>query len=56
MAKKCLGLKCEDALSELLVFSVAYKARTLLDEAITQYRTVGMPKHLEMAERMLTST
>ena len=32
------------------------KARTLLGEAIDQYRTIGMPKHLEMAERMLAST
>ena len=28
------------------------KARTLLDEAIELYRTLGMPKHVEMAERM----
>ena len=32
------------------------KVRTLLGEAIAQYRTIGMPKHLAMAERMLTST
>ena len=32
------------------------KARTLLGEAVDQYRTIGMPKHLEMAERMLAST
>ena len=32
------------------------KARTLLGEAIEMYRTIGMPKHLEMAERMLAST
>ena len=32
------------------------KALTLLGEAIAQYRTIGMPKHLEMAERMLAST
>ncbi len=30
------------------------KARTLLGEAIAQYRTIGMPKHLAMAEGMLT--
>ena len=30
------------------------KARTLLGEAIGQYRTIGMPKHLAMAEGMLT--
>ena len=29
------------------------KARTLLGEAIEMYRTIGMPKHLEMAEGML---
>ena len=29
------------------------KARTLLGEAIAQYRTIGMPKHLEMAEGTL---
>ena len=29
------------------------KARTLLGEAIDQYRTIGMPKHLAMAEGML---
>ena len=29
------------------------KARTLLGEAVEMYRTIGMPKHLEMAERML---
>ena len=29
------------------------KARTLLGEAIGQYRTIGMPKHLAMAEGML---
>ncbi len=28
-------------------------ARTLLGEAIAQYRTIGMAKHLAMAERML---
>ena len=28
------------------------KARTLLGEAVEMYRTLGMPKHLEMAERM----
>ena len=31
------------------------KARTLLGEAIDQYRTIGMPKHLAMAEGMLKS-
>ena len=31
------------------------KARTLLDEAMNQYRTIGMPKHLEMAERALAA-
>ena len=29
------------------------KARTLLGEAVEMYRTIGMPKHLEMTERML---
>ena len=29
------------------------RARTLLGEAIEMYRTIGMPKHLEIAERML---
>ncbi len=29
------------------------KARTLLGEAVKMYRTIGMPKHLEMAERMV---
>ena len=29
------------------------KARTLLGEAVEMYRTIGMPKHLEMAERMV---
>ena len=29
------------------------KARTMLGEAIEMYRAIGMPKHLEMAERML---
>ena len=28
------------------------KARTLLGEAIERYRTIGMPKHLEMVEKM----
>jgi hypothetical protein len=28
------------------------KARTLLGEAVEMYRTIGMPKHFEMAERM----
>ena len=28
-------------------------ARTLLGEAIAQYRTIGMAKHLAMADRML---
>ena len=32
------------------------KARTLLSEAIGQYRTIGMPKHLVMAEGMLKDT
>ncbi len=31
------------------------KARTLLGEAVDQYRTIGMPKHLEMAEGALAS-
>ena len=31
------------------------KARTLLGEAIKMYRTIGMPKHLEMAESLLRS-
>ena len=29
------------------------KARTLLEEAIEMYRPIGMPKHVEIAERML---
>ncbi len=29
------------------------RACTLLNEAIELYRTIGMPKHVEMAERML---
>ena len=29
------------------------KARTLLGEAVEMYRMIGMPKHLEMAERMV---
>ncbi len=29
------------------------KARTLLGEATEMYRTIGMPKHLEMVEGML---
>ena len=29
------------------------KAHALLDEAIELYREIGMPKHVEMAERML---
>ena len=29
------------------------KARTLLSEAVEMYRTIGMPKHLEQAERTL---
>ncbi len=29
------------------------QARTLLGEAIEMYRTIGMPWHLEMAERMV---
>ncbi len=29
------------------------KARELLTEAITMYRKIGMPKHVEMAEAML---
>ena len=28
------------------------KARTLLSEAVEMYRTIGMPKHLEMTEKM----
>ena len=28
------------------------KARTLLGEATEMYRTIGMPKHLEMVEKM----
>jgi len=28
------------------------KARALLDEAIDGYRTLGMPRHLEMAEEL----
>jgi serine/threonine protein kinase len=31
------------------------KARTLLGEAIELYRTIGMPKHVEIAEKMLHS-
>ena len=30
------------------------KARTLLGEAIEMYRKIGMPKHVEIAEQMLT--
>ena len=30
------------------------KAFRLLTEAITMYREIGMPKHLEMAEEMLS--
>lgn len=30
------------------------KARQLLTEAIAMYREIGMPKHVEMAEAMLT--
>ena len=30
------------------------KARALLTEAIAMYRRIGMPKHVEMAEKMLT--
>lgn len=29
------------------------KARTLLNEAIELYQAIGMPKHVEIAERML---
>ena len=29
------------------------KARTLLGEAIGLYKAIGMPKHVEIAERML---
>jgi hypothetical protein len=29
------------------------RARTLLGEAIEMYRRIGMPKHLEIAERMV---
>ena len=32
------------------------KARTLLGEAIEQYRKIGMPKHRELAEKMLENT
>ncbi|UCD56433.1 MAG: hypothetical protein JSV16_11425, partial [Candidatus Hydrogenedentota bacterium] len=32
------------------------KARTLLTEAIAMYRHIGMPKHLEMAESLLSRT
>ena len=28
------------------------KARTLLSEAVEMYRTIGMPKHLEMVAKM----
>ena len=31
------------------------RVRTLLDEAIQLYKTIGMPKHVEIAERMLTA-
>ena len=31
------------------------KARTLLGEATAMYRTIGMPKHLEMVEKMLAA-
>ena len=30
-------------------------ARTLLGEATATYRAIGMPKHLEMVEKMLTA-
>ena len=29
------------------------RARTLLGEAIELYKAIGMPKHVEIAERML---
>ncbi|MEE8550188.1 MAG: AAA family ATPase [Gemmatimonadota bacterium] len=32
------------------------KARELLTEAVAMYRKIGMPKHLEMAEAMLSET
>ena len=32
------------------------KARTLLEEAIEMYGTIGMPKHVEMAEKNLKTT
>ena len=32
------------------------KASQLLHEAVTMYREIGMPKHLEMAEQMLAET
>ena len=28
------------------------KARTLVGEAIAMYQTIGMPKHVEMAEEL----
>ena len=31
----------------------AEKARALLAEAIEMYRTIGMPRHIELAERLL---
>ena len=32
------------------------KARELLNESITMYRRLGMPKHVEMAEALLGQT
>ena len=29
------------------------KARTLLDEATQSYRTIGMPRHIEMTQALL---
>ena len=42
VAKKVVGIRPDHA-----------QARTLLGEAIEMYRTIGMPKHMEMAEGML---
>jgi hypothetical protein len=32
------------------------KARTLLGEAVEMYQTIGMPRHVEMAEELLNKT
>ena len=30
-----------------------HKARTLLNEAVAMYQTIGMPRHIELAEKMI---